>query len=188
MKTLLLALVLVHTGCAAVATETETPVNPVSAQVSAPQASASATQLAALSNGGYAVAVRQRDAILVGTLDQDRKPLGALARIPARHVIGTPTVAANGEVAMVTWAQGETSGCTSLVGVTFAPGELPGPAHRIAGTECTEERSARAPVLSSTPEGQFLLAFTEIGVWSSQPVAMVLKPARSGDLISRLGP
>jgi hypothetical protein len=157
------------------------------------------TRFVSYAGGGYAVVLRQRDAILVGTLDAERNPLAELARIPARHVIGAPAVAASGDVAFVAWAQGESTGCTSLVGTTFGPGERPGPAHLISGTECSEDRSARAPVLSSTPEGGFVLAFTEIGVWSSQAVAMHIHPAHktgldaaamnatSGDVVSRLG-
>ena len=73
-----------------------------------------------------------------------------------------------------------------------APGERPGPVHHMAGTECTVERSARAPKLSRTAEGGFLLAFTEIGVWSSQAVTMSFDARHQGigggDVISRLTP
>jgi hypothetical protein len=189
MKTLLLLpLLLMHVGCAALGSETQQvaappsahrnessePGHPAAIGAATEAEPASWTRSVSLGGGGYAVVRRQRDAILVGTLDADRRPLGELVRIPARHVIGTPALAASGEVAIVIWAQGESTGCTSLVGATFAPGEGAGPVHRIRGTECNEDRSARAPILSSNAEGQFVLAFTEIGAWSSQPVAMAL--------------
>jgi hypothetical protein len=226
MKTfLLLALAVMHTGCAAVASETQSPVNPSSAPVGATSAVELPRQLADASSAkqtepgfavvggrlmmselrgaspavplwpiaespiswtrfvsygerGYAVVLRQRQAILVGSLDADRRPVGELTRIPVRHVIGDPAVATSGDVAFVTWAQGEGT-CTSLVGIAFAAGEHPGSVQHISGTECTDERSARTPVLSAAPEGGFVLAFTEIGVWSSQPAAMKIHPAQS---------
>jgi hypothetical protein len=196
MKTFLLALLAFHTGCAAVASEGPSPTAPASASQNAPASAELArsteaaanpeeppfavpggyrwSRVASLPSGGHAVVLRQRDSLLVGTLDAQGRPIGELATIPARHVIGAPSVAANHDVAIVAWAQGETTGCTSLMATTFTPGEAPGPVQRIPGTECTEERSARAPVLKQSGDGRFVLAFTEIGVWSTQAVAMMV--------------
>jgi hypothetical protein len=199
MKTLLVALVALHTGCAAVSTEAATPVSPVSAWQSTsaaaelarsteaastpaqPSFAAAWTQIASLPSGGYAVVLKQRDALLLATVDAAGVPVGNLASIPARHVIGAPSVAASHDVVMVAWSQGETTGCTSLMATTFTPGEAPGAAQRIPGTECTEERSARAPVLKLSPDGRFVLAFTEIGVWSSQAVAMMVDARKQNE-------
>src|SRR5258708_4332609 len=239
MKTLLLALLLTHTGCATIASETQRPADPSRAPGDGPigyelprqpasigtvkeaepafavvgghlmmndqgvssqpkslwpiaEAPLLWTRFVSYGGSGYAVVLRQHDAILVGTLDPDRNPLAELARIQARQVMGLPAVAASGEVAIVMWAQGESSGCTSLVGALVAPGERPGPVHHMAGTECTVERSARAPKLSRTAEGGFLLAFTEIGVWSSQPAPMSFDAPHQGlgggDVLSPLTP
>jgi hypothetical protein len=237
MKTVLLAVLALQTGCAAVAHETALPASPgtASAALSPTAERAGAadtaslavepsfatagghltmkwpgdpspvttlwavadapfrwTRVTTLSNGGYAVVLRQSDTILLGALDAQRMPLGGLATVPARHVIGAPSVVAGNDVAIVAWAQGETTGCTSLMGTAFTPGETPEPVRRIPGTECTEERSARAPVLKQANDGRFVLAFTEIGVWSSQAVAMLIDARKQSVdgrvLLKKVGP
>jgi hypothetical protein len=115
---------------------------------------------------GYAVARREKDAIAIWTEGPDGSPLGEPTRIRARHVIGDVSVAVSGESALVAWAQGEPTGCTSLFGVVWRSGESPSEVRRLAAP-CNEEKSARSPNAVGAKDGQFVVLYTDLGVWSS---------------------
>jgi hypothetical protein len=167
-------------GCASVpearsplAADAITEAGPSATAVSTVERHMGSMRFAGTGAPGYAVARREKNAIAIWAEGSDGNQLGDTTRVAARHVIGDVSLAVSGDSALVVWAQGEPSGCTSLFGLVWRLGESPSEARRLA-SPCTEENSARAPRAVGADNGRFVVLYTDLGVWSSSLVSLTV--------------
>jgi hypothetical protein len=123
---------------------------------------------------GYAVAFRKENAVWLGRLDSEKKPLGSLTKVAERAHLRWPTLAESGGSVMLAWAEREAGSETwSLSAATFANAGS-ATAVRLALPSGGIGGDAMQPSLAGLEGGRFLLAWTEGTPWAHQVRAVTL--------------
>ncbi len=119
-----------------------------------------------LGDGGAALVLRQGGRsgnIVVGLLDRDGKPSGALTKIAAdAFEFGTPTVAASDREILVSFATRKTQTATWRVELARAPlGQRPAASRPFVPADLPEQSNMISPSAAALPGGGWLLQWTE---------------------------
>jgi hypothetical protein len=123
---------------------------------------------------GFAIAFRKENAVWLGRLDSDKKPLGSLTKVAERAQLRWPTLAESGGSVMLAWAEQDAGSETwSLSAASFAKSGT-ATAVRIALPSGGIGGDAMQPSLAGLDGGRFLLAWTEGTAWAHQIRAVTL--------------
>jgi hypothetical protein len=123
---------------------------------------------------GFAIAFRQGNALWLGTLDSEKKPIGSLAKVAERARLQGPTLAESEGSVLLAWAEQEAGSDQWSVGaVSLAKSGTP-KASRVELPGGGIGGDAFQPALAGLEGGRFLLAWTEGNAWAHRVRAVTL--------------
>jgi hypothetical protein len=126
---------------------------------------------------GFAIAYRQDDAVWMGRLDSEKKPVGPLTKIAEKAHLRWPTLAESNGSVLLAWAEREGgSDKWSLGAASFSKTGAPKTSHlELPGGGIGGD--ALQPALAGLEGGRFLLAWTEGTTWAHQVRAVTVDAA-----------
>jgi hypothetical protein len=123
---------------------------------------------------GFAVAFRQGNAVWLGKLDAEKKPVGSLAKVAERARLRGPTLAESEGSVLLAWAEQEAGSDKWSVGAVSLAKSGAVKASRVELPGGGMGGDALQPALAGLEGSLFLLAWTEGNVWTHRVRAVTL--------------
>jgi hypothetical protein len=123
---------------------------------------------------GFVVAFRQGNAMWLGKLDSEKKPVGSLAKVAERGLLRGPTLAESDGSVLLAWGEQEAGSDKWSVGAVSLAKSGTVKVSRVEVPGSGMGGDALQPALAGLEGGRFLLAWTEGNSWAHRVRAVTL--------------